>query len=430
MPHAASLYRAQMTAMAGQMASMEKQMAIMEKSIFRELKRLESLKRRAERTGEKMPEHIDVVRKVTANIWEAETAAFQHECELANEREYQQMIKAWELSLADSPTRTAEEIAATLENAAFYLQPFVDAIQERFGMCTSILLAGPIGIRGGKIGMQSVHAGKTKGLAPANWPKYDWQGFQDVEKSMISFARECFMSMSDNGHVIAEAECNAGGNRSSEDSSSGAEGWEFTDEARGGRPTVRAPSQSVTQGSAATSGEARGGPTLETPPMGGAASSVQTGIMQISGEREGNDNEDCETGGGHLHDELWQRNDRAEWTAELGRAHAAFERGRGWGLDWAVCVQKFYDFEAAWGFVEYLGHETVRNTPTGVLFTPYLFYTTATPVRKGLPIEGKRDGSHAACFNFEEVRGFGLPTGPPSASLGNHVGSVYTAAGA
>ncbi|KAJ7936583.1 hypothetical protein B0H13DRAFT_1853319 [Mycena leptocephala] len=134
--------------------------------------------------------------------------------------------------------------------------------------------------------------------------------------------------------------------------------------------------------------------------MGGAASSVQTGIMQISGEREGNDNEDCETGGGHLHDELWQRNDRAEWTAELGRAHPAFERGRGWGLDWAVCVQKFYDFEAAWGFVECL------------------------------PIEGKRDGSHAACFNFEEVRGFGLPTGPPSASLGNHVGSVYTAAGA
>jgi hypothetical protein len=41
-----------------------------------------------------------------------------------------------------------------LENAAFYLQPFVDAIQEKFGMCASILLAGPIGICGGKIGVQ------------------------------------------------------------------------------------------------------------------------------------------------------------------------------------------------------------------------------------------------------------------------------------
>ncbi|KAJ7903045.1 hypothetical protein B0H13DRAFT_1882303 [Mycena leptocephala] len=32
----------------------------------------------------------------------------------------------------------------------------------------------------------------------------------------------------------------------------------------------------------------------------------------------------------------------------------------------------------------------------------------------------------AACFNFKEVRGFGLPTGPPSASPGNHAGSAYT----
>lgn len=38
----------------------------------------------------------------------------------------------------------------------------------------------------------SVHSGMTKGVAPVNWPTFDWLGFQDVEASMTAFARECF----------------------------------------------------------------------------------------------------------------------------------------------------------------------------------------------------------------------------------------------
>ncbi|KAJ7809150.1 hypothetical protein B0H14DRAFT_2608315 [Mycena olivaceomarginata] len=77
-----------------------------------------------------------------------------------------------------------------LDNAVFYLQPFVDAIQEWFGMCASILLAGPIRIQGGRIGVQSVHAGTTRGLAPVNWPAFDWKGFQEAEK-ICKAATEC-----------------------------------------------------------------------------------------------------------------------------------------------------------------------------------------------------------------------------------------------
>lgn len=51
-------------------------------------------------------------------------------------------------------------------------------------------------------------------------------------------------------------------------------------------------------------------------------------------------------------EEYWQRDDREKWTEELGRAHAAFEQGRGWGKEWAVCIQKFFDFESEWGFTE------------------------------------------------------------------------------
>lgn len=74
--------------------------------------RLASLKRRAELTGGELPKTIDIVAKVTAEMWEDESPAFKRECEVALEKEYQQAMQAWEASLADSPTRTAEEIAA------------------------------------------------------------------------------------------------------------------------------------------------------------------------------------------------------------------------------------------------------------------------------------------------------------------------------
>jgi hypothetical protein len=53
-----------------------------------------------------------------------------------------------------------------------------------------------------------------------------------------------------------------------------------------------------------------------------------------------------------VYDNEWQRDDHAEWTEELGRAHVAFETGRTWGPQWAMCVQRFFDFEGAWGFVK------------------------------------------------------------------------------
>jgi hypothetical protein len=74
--------------------------------------RMASLTRRAGLAGEVGPKRIDVIAKVTAECWDQETVEFQQDCELAMEREYQQALKGWEASLSDTPTRTAEEIAA------------------------------------------------------------------------------------------------------------------------------------------------------------------------------------------------------------------------------------------------------------------------------------------------------------------------------
>jgi hypothetical protein len=43
---------------------------------------------------------------------------------------------------------------SSLKSAAHYLQPFVDIIAERYGMCVSILMVGPIGEHGGGIEMR------------------------------------------------------------------------------------------------------------------------------------------------------------------------------------------------------------------------------------------------------------------------------------
>ncbi|KAJ7019389.1 hypothetical protein C8F04DRAFT_888098, partial [Mycena alexandri] len=126
--------------------------------------RIQALQKRAEYTGGEPPHPFAVQNDVTKECWEGETEMFQAETVRLMEREYEATVKAWEASLADSPSRTAEEYNASSKTAAYYLQPFCDAIQERYGMCVSLFLCGPIGESGGRIKMRSIHSGKTRDL--------------------------------------------------------------------------------------------------------------------------------------------------------------------------------------------------------------------------------------------------------------------------
>jgi hypothetical protein len=87
---------------------------------------------------------------------------------------------------------TEEINASALSNAAFYLQPFVDAIQERFKMNIAILLCGPTPDRGGAIEMHSVHAGTSRGLVRRIWPDFDRAGFEATRRSFREFSEHCF----------------------------------------------------------------------------------------------------------------------------------------------------------------------------------------------------------------------------------------------
>lgn len=92
--------------------------------------RIAALKRRAQLAGEPEPKPIDVISKVTKEVWEEETPEFRKECELAMEREYAESLKAWEQSLADSPTRTPEEISAYVVWAYVGAEELTSAIER------------------------------------------------------------------------------------------------------------------------------------------------------------------------------------------------------------------------------------------------------------------------------------------------------------
>ncbi|KAJ7300513.1 hypothetical protein DFH08DRAFT_979605 [Mycena albidolilacea] len=238
-------------------------------------------------SGEDMPRTIDVVAKITNECFEEESVAFQKEVRVAYEKEYQLSLKAWEVSLADSPTRTPEEIAATLENAAFYLQPFVDAIQQRFRIYATVLLAGPIGC-----------PCRDDEGCHANWPTFDWLSFQDVEASMTAFAWECF----------SEAECKAQAVGTPE-----AEARPLAMSSAAPQAVPLAAPQAVP--SAAPSVAAVGG-------TGSAVGSwVQTSDMWME-DRKGeqgeqrkptpNENEECGQSPVEIYDQRWQRDDRTK----------------------------------------------------------------------------------------------------------------------
>ncbi|KAJ6451146.1 hypothetical protein C8R45DRAFT_1113690 [Mycena sanguinolenta] len=318
--------------------------------------RMAALKRRAGHTGEKVPAPLALQNQVTKEVWDDETPAFQEEVKVAWEREYQTVLKAWQASLSDGPARTPEEFAATLENGAHYLQPFIDAVSERFGMCASLMLCGPIGKRGGAVGIQSVHSGFSKGLVPMKWPQWDKVGYAEAESRMLEFGKNCF----------SEAECRARAVGSAMSSGSNPTRGATPAVPSGGTPPAMARTTSTDafdggSGSGGAHDEGAGGHD-----EGGAGRAVPDGGATTGGvdDHAGEGGSDAGASGGGEDetdrvrilqgriDELWSRGDRRRWTKELGHAHAAFERGRGWGIEWARCVAAFFDFEAAHGYTD------------------------------------------------------------------------------
>ncbi|KAJ7160853.1 hypothetical protein C8R46DRAFT_905183 [Mycena filopes] len=142
--------------------------------------------------GVKRPAAITVQNQVIKEAWEAETLPFQEEMQAALEAEHQAALDAHANVVAGEAPTTPEEYQLALNNAGYYLQPFIDAVAERFGMNVSLLMCGPTPDRGGAIEVHSVHSGSSKGMVPRIWPEYDRAGFEAMRRSFRQFSEHCY----------------------------------------------------------------------------------------------------------------------------------------------------------------------------------------------------------------------------------------------
>ncbi|KAJ7033113.1 hypothetical protein C8F04DRAFT_1184373 [Mycena alexandri] len=157
---------------------------------------------------ENPPKMITVRNTVTREAWLSETQAFRDEVILALEKEHQNAIEAYSKAVSGAVPNTPAEYDIALNNAAYYLQPFTDAIHERFGMNVCLLLCGPIPDRGGRIEVRrwdleslkeynadegrSIHSGTSNGLVPRIWSDFDRAGFDSAQRSLVEFTHHCF----------------------------------------------------------------------------------------------------------------------------------------------------------------------------------------------------------------------------------------------
>ncbi|KAF7966470.1 hypothetical protein HWV62_38168 [Athelia sp. TMB] len=138
---------------------------------------------------------IDFQNKVTKRFWENKTQAFRDNLKAQLEQEHEVKRRVFDKHIErvtkENP-ESAEAYHFRLSTAGATLNNLSDVLAKQYGMNVSILLCGPIGARGGRIEMRSVHSGVMLGLDPKKWPQACPEQFREVQENMVAFAHQCY----------------------------------------------------------------------------------------------------------------------------------------------------------------------------------------------------------------------------------------------
>ncbi|KAJ7429452.1 hypothetical protein B0H11DRAFT_2265632 [Mycena galericulata] len=208
---------------------------------------------------------------------------------------------------------------------------------------------------------------------------------------MVAFAKECFSDAECRARAVkpsggTDAQPVASGSGVASGGGSADESMSFDDAIFGNAPDTNVGGRGV-QGADADTGVSLGGAGADGNVGGGgavvgadgsvggggasvgaagASAGAGTGGVTVGegpGAGAGAGEEGGEAALQQVIDELWQRDDREQWSVELSRAHAAFARGKAWGLEWAQCVAAFLDFEGACGYEDDGGKISTKERP-------------------------------------------------------------------
>ena len=124
--------------------------------------------------GQPKPMYLSFLKTVTKEQWESETQEFRDQLRAENDEDFREREAAAnsELEATASPIAPTSPLEydeyvlicmlfsflltlrRALNNVAPILQAFAEALEERLGMAVSVLITGPIGAQGGKIGVR------------------------------------------------------------------------------------------------------------------------------------------------------------------------------------------------------------------------------------------------------------------------------------
>ncbi|KAJ7873071.1 hypothetical protein B0H14DRAFT_3438511 [Mycena olivaceomarginata] len=115
--------------------------------------------------GQKLPAKITVQNEAIKESWLVESEAFKNEVLEALNKEHNAKVKMHKTVVESETLATPESYQIALDNAGYYLEPFVNAITQHFGMNVSLMLY------------------------------YDRAGFEATRQSFRRFSEECFTTV-------------------------------------------------------------------------------------------------------------------------------------------------------------------------------------------------------------------------------------------
>ncbi|KAK7676420.1 hypothetical protein QCA50_014137 [Cerrena zonata] len=128
--------------------------------------------------------------EVTKTCWSHEDPLFKKQVESefnASNAELDQKHK----KLLDQP-QSADDYDYALKSAGPVLHTIAQGLAKKYGMVVSILMAGPIGEDGGKIGVRSYHFGETTTRSKVSWPDFNKTAYTSTVEDFTKFAMSVF----------------------------------------------------------------------------------------------------------------------------------------------------------------------------------------------------------------------------------------------
>ncbi|TFK53213.1 hypothetical protein OE88DRAFT_1734151 [Heliocybe sulcata] len=136
---------------------------------------------------EPAPNFINTHVQVLREMLDAEPGDFRSHLKELIDHDHKAAMVQFHLGKETPVNRTPEDYQKFIQAAQYVLIPWFKWLCEGMGLKGAMILRGPLPMKGGEIGVFSIHEGLTRGAFPVNWPQLDNLGYAQVEQCIYRF---------------------------------------------------------------------------------------------------------------------------------------------------------------------------------------------------------------------------------------------------